>query len=497
MTLHTPQLEWDKSVGFKSVSGAKYTMGVGAKFGFYEVGGLYFICVNTVQKVFVQIDKDTYDYLKTSKYSNSNRTIVFHESCLPRRRAVATAAASLIKSLSVTNSLKRFGRGVYFHLTSWKSARSIVEEHTLRLVPAIANKSERDASMSKYDYYASFARTPTSGFFHAPRGVIIVFDAPKLKAKHKIRPVDYWERMWLKGREVTSPAGQLQTRESEDRIFSSKPQIKLPKGTVKEVHVQYQAVKDLPKLVIACKKLKIPVYVHKDVSTFKALSIDPKDMMPVKGIGEGEKKRRAKDGVAWPKYDRTATKIEAIINLIHAKKYSNLGKNTTRLAYHWMPGADIYKSDFINGLSADIHNDKNGTDKIRRQIATIISFMKKNKFDYGELYEFLAEKFERLSNDHYAKETANLKAKPADKELWDKLEEKAKKRFKKWPCKKGMDWLIEKYKDEGGTFTKKQPKRDKQKEGYDFIDGDVIQPAIDEKPVTVACIYSRLNALKG
>lgn len=495
MTLHAPQLEWDQSIGFKSVSGASYQMSTGQKFAFYVEGNQYFICVNTVQKVFVQIDEHTYDYLKTSKFSKSNRTVVFHESCLPRRRAVAMAAEQLIKSMSATNSLKRFGEGVYFHLTSWRAARSIVEDQTLRLVPAIANKSERDASMSKYDYYASFARTPTSGFFHAPRGVIIVFDAPKLKAKHKIRPVDYWERMWLKGRQVTSPAGQLQTRESEDRIFSSKPEVKLPSGTVKEVHVQYQAVKDLPKLVIACKKLKIPVYVHKDVATFKALSIDPKDMVSIKEIGKGEKQRREKDGSPWPTYDRTATKIEAIINLIQAKKYSHLGKHTIRLAYYWRPGMDIYKSDFVNGLSADIHNDKNGTDKIRRQIATIIAFMKKNKFDYGELYDFLGEKFERLSDEHYAKETANLKDKPADKELWDELEAKAKKRFKKWPCKKGMAWLIEKYKDKGGTFEKKQTKRDKQQEGYDFVDGDIIQPAIDEKP-TVEKIQARLQLLK-
>lgn len=314
---------------------------------------------------------------------------------------------------AATRSLKRFGQGVYFHYTSWRNANSIIKSNRLVLSPTIANSSEERNTTKKYSFYASFARTMQNAFFSHIRGAVIVFDAQKLKSRYEIKPVDYWERMWLRSREVTLNPSNFVGRESEDRLFSAKPIIPLPINSIKEVHATYDTREDLPKLVAACKKLKIPVYVHRNEKTVHQLSVRAEDHVPVSEIVSLERERAKKYRGQKPyggmrNYDRN---LKAILNVYHAKKYYDLTKET-RSVVSWWNGGDISASDFANSLSADIGNSKSlGSEGDKKKIARIILIMRKHKLDYRSLYNYLYEKYSRLRDEYYAAKQTEHKRK--------------------------------------------------------------------------------------
>jgi hypothetical protein len=334
-----------------------------------------------------------------------------------RNRSRRNAKAS--SETAASGSLKRFGEGVYFHLTPTHHAVSIVQGNKLVLSPTMANPSEQRNASDKYSFYASFARTPESAFFRYIRGAVIVFDARKLKAKYEIKPTDYYERMWLRAREVTLGPDKNQTRESEDRLFSSKPIIPLPKGSIKEIHAYYlrasnnQSIADLPKLVSACKKLKIPIYVHRNEETVRKLSLKKSDHVPISEIIESERERskKARENPDYYHrsggYDRT---LKAILNVYHAKKYSDLTKETMSTCKWWSP-SQIASQDFANGLAADFHNSKSiGDAKTKNRVAKIIAIMRKHKFDFKSLYEHIYSKYRGFSDEYYAEEQRKYEA---------------------------------------------------------------------------------------
>jgi hypothetical protein len=52
-----------------------------------------------------------------------------------------------------------------------------------------------------------------------------------------------------------------------------------------------------------------------------------------------------------------------------------------------------------------------------------------------------------------------MPAKPANPELYNKVKEEAKKRFKNWPSAYGSQWLVKTYKARGGTYTGQKPSK--------------------------------------
>lgn len=259
---------------------------------------------------------------------------------------------------------------IVYHYTSLDSAMKILSEKRFKLVPALGTDSEEKLGTHKF-YYMSTARGKTADYtLHNVYkvGVTFVLNGDWFNQRYVGKPVDYWERMWLRSREAGS---KDRYSEMEDRIFSDEPYINMKNmsDAILAVHVLYEETEPshrLKNIVSTCLKNKIPVYLYDDKDAF--ILQNKRKSIPIKEFfGKFSFKQPAG-------YTRIAKDwLEPYKELYYKKSKSELSKDGERARYKVM----YYQHDAIIGLSADIHNmKKTDTDKVKG----FIDIMKKGKF---------------------------------------------------------------------------------------------------------------------
>lgn len=174
-----------------------------------------------------------------------------------------------------------------YHFTSSGKAAKILKTNEFVLskvygYPGKEDKREMEFHPKGKVYYLSASRSKFGGyarhklkFFQGIDYVNLVLDGEKLNQNYEGKPISFFTRedkkktLSSKGREDFMAQDEM-----EDRLFSSKPYIKNASKYIKEVHILLYE-KEINKWVDSLKettsKKNIPLYIHKNLETFKVL----------------------------------------------------------------------------------------------------------------------------------------------------------------------------------------------------------------------------------
>lgn len=154
---------------------------------------------------------------------------------------------------------------VVYHKTKHDAFYEIVRtnQFNLQLLSSEEVSDDYRTSGSKF-YFASFARSPLSGFMQRPTGTVVMeLDGRSLSANHKAKPVDFFSKQ-----QVTKQD------EMEDRLFSHEPVIKEFNRYIESVHVLdnndvFNSIKDALDHLIC--KYNAEVFVYENNNDFRML----------------------------------------------------------------------------------------------------------------------------------------------------------------------------------------------------------------------------------
>jgi hypothetical protein len=299
---------------------------------------------------------------------------------------------------------------IVYHATQTSSAYQILKTNKFKLTSPIGSDKMVKGKKSQM-FYLSTTRSK-HGRYHQMNlaGAILELDGRKLANNYKGQPIDYWGPEFRK----VDPTGF----ESEDRIFSPKPEIPNASKYIKSIHVllpvtQYRPPKGdgtnffdkpaVPKgtvegdlsdrekrnvqlLWVEAKKRKVPIYFYDTHADWTA----QRKPMDLKVAQLALKKGPQPFPPVGPQYGRADrqsqlhTWVELIMKPITAKlSTSPFGGAKRQL--------DILFSQFdaMSQFDADFSNSKKHKDS-----ATIIQFMRKNGLhEFKDLIEWLREKW--------------------------------------------------------------------------------------------------------
>lgn len=153
---------------------------------------------------------------------------------------------------------------VLFYARSARSASEIMETDTIRFSPTFSSPNENHP---KYLYFLSTTRTRTGAYHlnNIDASVLFRLDGRKLGYTLKADAIDYFYKNG-QGRS----GGDPQMFESEDRLFSNKPNLKGIKKYVLGADIMLPKLKSsyademkyIKKIYILCKRNSIPVRVY-------------------------------------------------------------------------------------------------------------------------------------------------------------------------------------------------------------------------------------------
>jgi hypothetical protein len=262
---------------------------------------------------------------------------------------------------------------VLYHYTSIRPALRIMQSGQFELTSSVGNKQEERIAPAGYPYYMSTTRTKV-GDYHArnmgSHAVMFVLDGDKISQRYKVKPVDYWERMWI------SDTSNQRTRESEDRIYSKTPTI--PANSITEIHqlVMYKDENRGPiirNMAILAKKNGIPIYFYDNENSW--LLQDKRKSIPVSKLKDELLGQMPK--LTHTSSSRRISSLEQWLELIFKKKKSVLSQEANELRYNIVYYGARYPEEDQN-LGIDLHNARKPNDTSRPYAEKIIQFMNKN-----------------------------------------------------------------------------------------------------------------------
>ena len=265
---------------------------------------------------------------------------------------------------------------ILYHYTSTRPALRILQSGNFELTSSMGNREETRMAPAGYPYYLSTTRSKV-GDYHAripgSYAVMFVLDGGKIAEHYKVKPVDYWERMWA------SDTSNTRTRESEDRVFSKTPAIPTA-GIIKEIH---QLVSGEPgdlrgpivrTMAILAKTQGIPIYFYNNERAW--VLQDPQRRIDVKQIIANLKGTKKQD---WAHYSRRISSLEQWIELIYKKNKNELSEEANKLRFNLVYYGSRYPEE-DQGLGVDLHNARKPNDTERPLANKIIDYMRKNGF---------------------------------------------------------------------------------------------------------------------
>jgi len=278
---------------------------------------------------------------------------------------------------------------VLYHKTSVNAALDILKSGEFKLSSSIGNDVEASMAIKGMPYYLSTSRSKV-GDYHRYVGdsaAMFVLDGQKIGSKYKVRPVDYWERMWLNNPERTS--------ESEDRIYSKSNVMSTE--SVTELHVLLKQQRDntsevVRQLLIASKTSGIKTYLYNDESAWrlqnKRKALQAKDYSELlKGHrAEPAYMRRPVRGQGKSQYGRSA--ILDWIELVMKKPGQQLSKGADKIRYNLQ-----YYGDSTSQLKNDFFNAKRPGENEYPLVVKLGDYMTKNNLDFKSLADKLKSKW--------------------------------------------------------------------------------------------------------
>jgi 8-oxo-dGTP pyrophosphatase MutT (NUDIX family) len=279
--------------------------------------------------------------------------------------------------------LNEGGTDVLYHFSSVNSAVGILQSGEFLLSSSTGVGMEQRYAPRGYPYFMSTSRTKTGDYhrYVGTAGVMFVLDGRWLSQRYVIKPVDYWDRMWL---------NTARTSESEDRIFSKSNSI--PITPVKQIHVliKEQDPRVSPhvrQVLILCKQKQIPAFLYTEESQWRVQNIRAAvSPSQIQQLLRGHKP----SSLTFPPREYMKRWIELIVK----DSKQQLSKEADRLRYNIMYYNDVYKT-----LDADMHNARKPGDRDYKNVVKINDYMRQNRYTTTqELIKALAAKWRTISN---------------------------------------------------------------------------------------------------
>ena len=278
---------------------------------------------------------------------------------------------------------------VLYHKTSVNAALDILKSDEFKLSSSIGNDVEASMAVKGMPYYLSTSRSKV-GDYHRYVGdsaVMFVLDGQRISSKFKVKPVDYWERMWLNNPERTS--------ESEDRIYSRTNTMSA--DYVTSMHVLLKEQDDarsevVRQLLIAAKIRGIKTYLYNNEAawrlqdTRRALKASEYADILKGHRAEPAYMRRPVRGQGKSQYGRS--NILDWIELVKKQPGQPLSKSADKIRYNLQ-----YYGDVSNQLKNDFFNAKRPSEPEYPLVVKLGDYMTKNNLDFKKLAELLKQKW--------------------------------------------------------------------------------------------------------
>lgn len=296
---------------------------------------------------------------------------------------------SIVAPLDQEEPLLEGATSILYHKTSVPAALEILQSGEFKMSSSIGNDVEASMAIKGHPYYLSTSRSKT-GDYHRYVGdsaVMFVIDGDRVGNSYRVKPVDYWERMWLNNPE--------RTRESEDRIYGKTNT--MPTDSVTAVHVLLKQQNDIRsegvrQLLIAAKTSGIKAYLYTDEKSWrlqdtrKSLSASE-----FKNVLSGHREdpsymKRPLRGLGKSKYGRSS--ILDWIELVKKQPGQELSKGADKIRYNLR-----YYGDATSQLKNDFFNAKRPGENEYPLVVKLGDYMNKNNLDFRALADRLKQKW--------------------------------------------------------------------------------------------------------
>lgn len=276
---------------------------------------------------------------------------------------------------------------VLYHYTSGRPALKILQTGEFELTSSYGNKSEEKITPPGYPYYMSTTRSKVGDYhvrYPGSHAVMFVLDGNKIAQRYKVKPVDYWERMWA------SDESNQRTRESEDRVYSKTPTI--PADSIKEIH-QLVMGKDehrgpvIRNMAILAKKRGIPIFFYTDEDSW--VLQDKRKAVPVSQIAS---ELGGQMPNAYHRPSRRISSLEQWLELIMKSDQSQLSDEANKLRYNLVYYGSRHSED-DQSLRNDLHNARKPGETDRPYAIKLIDYMRKNGMSTIDLKNAMVAKW--------------------------------------------------------------------------------------------------------
>ena len=283
--------------------------------------------------------------------------------------------------------LEEGATSVLYHYTSVRPALKILQTGEFELTSSYGNKSEENITPHGYPYYMSTTRSKVGDYhvrYPGSHAVMFVLDGNKIAQRYKVKPVDYWERMWA------SDTSNQRTRESEDRVYSKTPTI--PADSIKEIHQLVKTQDEnrgpvIRNMAILAKKKGIPIFFYTDEDSW--VLQDKRKAVPVSQL-------TAELGGQMPNaYHRPSRRISSLeqwLELIKKTDKSQLTPEADKLRYNIVYYGSRYPEEDQN-LGVDLHNARKPGEPDRVIATKLVDYLRRNNMSTADLKNAMATKW--------------------------------------------------------------------------------------------------------
>jgi hypothetical protein len=223
------------------------------------------------------------------------------------------------------------------------------------LSSTVGNDSEAQYAPPGYIFFLSTSRSKVGDYhrYLGAGGVMFVLDGRWLSSRYPVKPIDYFNRGWQHTLD--------RTRESEDRVFSRRPEMSIDGVTAVHVLLTEPSEYRSPaarQLLIAAKTKGIPTYLYTDASAFRTQNTAKSvpiaqagDLLKGQEVTQGY--RRPVRGLPARRGDRPWGKSSLLdwIELIRKQPGQPLSKSADDLRYniaYYSDRGEVLKNDFFN-----------------------------------------------------------------------------------------------------------------------------------------------------
>ena len=292
--------------------------------------------------------------------------------------------------MKATEFLIEGATDVLYHKTSTKSAATILKDGVFKLASSIGNEVEQKWAPKDRPFFLSTSRSKAGDYarYVGTSEVMFVLDGQWLGQRYKVKPIDYWERMWMHNPERTS--------ETEDRVFSKTPEISI--ACVKEVHAFIRSHDEwrspfTRQVLLISKQRGIPVFLYNDADAWKLQDTR-------KAISPKQAAELLKGSVPVRKQFRPESSyLERWIELITKKSKNELTPAAEKLRYDLVYYGLRYPNE-DSGLGNDISNARKPDSVDYPYVNKLIQYMRANKLAKPvDLKNALAKKWDAISKN--------------------------------------------------------------------------------------------------